>query len=296
MNQPLASGVGGYVARRDEAGAVRLERIGDFNPDRAMLGAAAVGAPALAAALHGFCPHAHQVAVRRALDSAAGAPVNGEQESWIDLALEAEAAAAAAFRFGAVWTRAFGAAPIPAAGTARRAADAFMRGAFEGRVVAAAGQDLAGALAEVLAAPVLREGLHRAEAHLARIADPEDRTQSLAARLRAIWLDGHARAERFADKVEPCLFIADHARGMGRSLSLRGPLLVKLSLAEGRIKTFESSAPTDRLLAPAGPLAHALRAARTLEDAERITLALDPCAPVAFDARLFAPVRGLAHA
>lgn len=281
MTETLAFGA--WRATRDRDGAVLIAPTHPLDVASALVGAPTNAAPAIAKALHALCPMAHSIAVRRALEAMSGRAAPATLEAARIIALEAEAAAAAAFRFGALWPAALGFKPHPAAGAARRAADALTRATFAGREDDTSGPALAVALREVLqdaAEPSLR-----AAQPLQDAPDTDRPGDSLHDRLLALVLDARLRAQgceslkAVGAAAPPDPPAPKDGVGQGAAAALRGAVFVRLEAVDGKIVRAEINTPTDRVLAPHGPLARALaRLPSAL--APLAVLAFDPCAPV----------------
>jgi hypothetical protein len=237
-------------------GAVSITR--GLNPDSAMRGARVAEAPAQAARLHALCPMAHQVACAAAFGLAHGL--------YARASLDREAAAMAAMRFGLHWALAAGLRPDATVAAARRAAQT--------------GDDvqLAKALRTLCDGPIVKAVGAAAHKVLAAIPDPDRLAKPLAARFDTMIQDANMRAcalergERLAQIVA--------AKGAARVSTLRGELHVEVDVLDGVIARYWSSAPTDRLMAPAGAVARMLAGVKDAKAARFGLLALDPCAEI----------------
>jgi coenzyme F420-reducing hydrogenase alpha subunit len=241
---------------------------------------------------------AHAVAVRRAIEAASGKPAPAALEAARVIALEAEACAAAAFRFGALWPAALGLRPDPRAGVARRAAEALTVAAFQGRADTLSGPALSDALTGLMRDGPVLAAMEAASA-LRALADPERPGKDLFGRFSLMLQDAAARAYTCAriktdGAAAPLDPLAPWAgRGAGSSPALRGAVVVRLRIAEGLIAEATISAPSDRVLAYDAALARTLSALTDPSLAPLVCLAFDPCAPVVCQ---LSDVREAAHA
>lgn len=273
---------GAWRIERDGFGHVRIRR--PYDLDAAMRGAPIERAGVLAASLHALCPHAHRIAYEAALEAALGQEPSAERDKGRAQAMTAEAAGAAALRLGMFWPHAFGVAPAEATAPARRAAHDLAQAALAGEPSPLIARSLGESLLRLADAAQTLDMADLAHAALADMADPEAPSHPLALRIDAMLSDTRTRAAALREgRIEEApLARASGGDGVGAAIvqSVRGPLHVSLAVRDGKIVNFESNAPTDRLMAPGGPIARAVAAAEGVAQAHAALIALDPCAAV----------------
>jgi len=287
------------VVLRLEGGSIATVAIRDHRPRHllaGLVGRPAEALPPLLERLFPVCGKAHRIAAARAIE-AAGPDRAGGDEAERAIVLEAEIALAHAFRACVDWPALVG-WPGDQAGlravalAARSGGDRAGLGRCLARAVFAGTPPRRltpqGILAWAAAAP----GATAAFVRAVQALDDPMLTHRLLVRLASIRhvVDGLAApAPRSpAPKTPPVAAPAVAGHGRGTALTSRGPLTYAVELAAGLVVGLANSAPTDRLLAPDGPLPARLVGwpASGAERRAALTLAvLDPCAVVGVQVR-----------
>lgn len=280
---------GAYVARRDADGRVSVARADGFVAERALVGKPIDEAAILSAHLHALCPHAHRIALLSAAEIANETPCSDDQHAARGYALLAEAAGAAAFRFGALWPMLLGHRPEPMAGKAWRAAQAAARAAVAGGFDEAAHKAVHQGLHDLVQPGGLAGRLIADAAALKEEPDLQRPGHSMFDRLPELLHHARALVLRVRDASSSAndVHCSAKALGVGRARAqvevVRGLLDVEVSVRAGALASYTAQTPTDRVMAPSGPLAQALAQVRRVSTAPLVVMALDPCAPVALE-------------
>lgn len=283
-----ASAPGAFVARRDAYGRVSVGRVQPFSAASALVGQSVSDAVRLTAYLHALCPHAHAIALQQACETAMQAPQTEEVQARRGYALLAEAAGAAAFRFGALWPMLLGHRPDAAAGKTWRAAQGAAQSALSGALDVQARDAAHHGLKSLVQPGGLAGRLIADAAVLKNEPDPVRPARALFDRLPELLQDARILTQRLMSAVgdqTPALLC--EATGDGRARAevdvVRGRLSVDVSVMDGRVRAYAAQTPTDRVMAPDGPLVVALTRVQRASTAPLVVMALDPCAPVALD-------------
>jgi len=287
-----------------EQGAVRRVHVRDGARARAaavLKGRDAAGAPGLARRLFPVCGLAHEAALTRAL-TAAGADLPEPPQAARQVLTEA--AASHVWRVCIDWPAALGLPPRPApVRRARAALGAFVAGDADGGRAE---------LSDLLSDPGLfGDGpgsiAHRLLAALGPLADlaldsaapegaallsaaprdplPVPQGARLADRIAAIL--ARVRATRAAltgaAPVPPVAARADAHGATAIAQTARGPLVYRVTFADGAVAGLDMAAPTDLILAPGGALVRGLgriAGGDTAARARALVAAFDPCGEV----------------
>lgn len=250
-----------------------------------------------------LCGLAHGVAALRAVEAAEGVVANSAHQHAREVITRADAVAMHVWRTALDWAEALGdpgdARPVAAA---RRIAQALPARFYPdgdwlepGGGHRAAAVDLAseiaelGALVSALDLPVRQRAMLRAVE--SRVGAPPLLCQRLAARFVE-------QVARFEHDLAALLALVggrvsapghgsrEDRAGRGEVETARGPLVYWIAVAEGRVESCRSSAPTDVAFAPGSEAlaSFALLAGAESQPAARlVAAAYDPCVPVRFE-------------
>jgi hypothetical protein len=264
------------------AGAPRISALDAARVESRLMGQTFEHALRLTGLLHALCPHAHRVALSRAIEAATGHVASDTVEARRDHIVAIEAAAAAAFRFGATWPQAFGASIDPLLPLIRAHAQSAVAALEAGRCALEPLLALGTSLAEMLSPDSRMFDLLPNFSPLRACADKDDGQATLYDRIDAMIDDARRRASELlaldlsASKANRCR----REIAAGRADTLRGALHVRVKVSEGTLSACEIDAPITRLMRADGALARALHGRTDLSLARLVVLAFDPCAGV----------------
>lgn len=283
-------------------GGAELQRHGIANPLIIGVGRDVEEIPRLASLLFPLCPHAHGLAALRAVRRALGAvPTSGGQCGAEDALAGAEALSTTVWRAALTWAPLIDEPPQPEpVRVARHVVEQLagllfpqgwdaLDGAGAGLETASRARLSAQMDAALAAVSARQQRVYDAAQHHGQ-ANAFARHLEAIQELRLHWdetLDGLEAWEA------PSLSVYGCGSGEGRIATARGMLTHRVELDDGHVLNWTYDAPSDRILAPDGPLIREVRATRNLDEegARWLIAAHDACVPCEVDS-----LRAVRHA